>query len=250
MATPNIILLGFGVSDTLQLTVEAQRVLARTGNAYAIGLPANLAAFLKSQRVSVTDLSSRLAPGREYADGYLDIAHFLIERTANERPVVFLTPGNPMVFNAIGRYLVLEGRRLELAVQVLPAVSPLDVIIAGIGLDVSTFGLQVFDATRLVSRRIQLNPQAPALLMNIGTFGASEVPAIDSAPPAIAELVRYLSPVYPSNHTATVVQLGESGMSVASVSLAGLAKLGAQVQPGAHLFLDLVRPQTQGTPAP
>ena len=250
MATPNLVLLGYGITDTLQLTVESQRMLARAGAAYSIGLPPNLAAFLKSQRVTVKDLTSRLAPGRDYAEGYLDIANFLIERTAHERPVVFLSPGNPLVFNAIGRYLAIEGRRLGLAVQVLPAVSQLDAIIAGIGLDVSTFGLQVFDATRLLTRRIQLNPQAPALLMNIGTLGATEVPAVDSAPPDAASLVRYLAPCYPASHPVNVIRLDESGMSVAAVTLAALAKLGGDVQPGSHLFLDLVRPQTEGTPAP
>lgn len=170
MATPHLILLGYGVSDSLQLTVEAQRVLARYGSAYALGLPPNLAAFLKSQRVTVTDLASRIAPGREYGDAYVDIANFLVGRTAEERPVVFLSPGNPMIFNAIGRYLAMEGKRLELGVQVVPAVSQLDLIIGGIGLDVSTFGLQVFDATRLVARRMPISPLVPAVLMHAGGF--------------------------------------------------------------------------------
>ena len=66
MTVPHIILLGYGVSDSLQLTVESQRILARYGSAYAIGLPPNLDAFLKSQRVRVTDLAAKLAPGREF----------------------------------------------------------------------------------------------------------------------------------------------------------------------------------------
>ena len=59
MATPHLVLIGYGVTDTLQITVEAQRLLARYGSAYSLGLPANLAAFLKSQRVKVTDIASR-----------------------------------------------------------------------------------------------------------------------------------------------------------------------------------------------
>lgn len=86
MATPHLVLIGYGVTDTLQITVEAQRLLARYGSAYSLGLPANLAAFLKSQRVKVADIASRMAPGRDYADSYLDIANFLIGRTAHERP--------------------------------------------------------------------------------------------------------------------------------------------------------------------
>ena len=47
---------------------------------------------------------------------------------------------------------------LILLVQVVPAVSQLDLIIAGIGLDVSTFGLHVFDGTRLMTRRVPTPP--------------------------------------------------------------------------------------------
>ena len=42
MAVPHVILLGYGVTDSLQLTVESQRILARHGSACGVGLPANL----------------------------------------------------------------------------------------------------------------------------------------------------------------------------------------------------------------
>ena len=248
MATPHLILIGYGVSDSLQLTVEAQRVLSRYGGAYSIGVAPNLAAFLKSQRVKVTDLAERLAPGREFAEAYLDIANFLVERTAEERPVIFLGPGHPMIFNAIGRYLAMEGKRLGLGVQVVPGVSQLDLVVGGIGLDVSTFGLQVFDATRLVSRRIPLNPQVPAILMNLAGFGSTSVATAEDVP-AIEPLVAYLAGCYPADHSATVVVLSPDGVSVASTPLSNLPKVAAQLRAGSHLFLDLVRPQQRGTPA-
>lgn len=250
MATPHLILLGYGVGDSLQLTVEAQRLLARYGSAYSIGLPANLAAFLKSQRVKVTDLAGRFAPGREYAEAYLDIANFLIERTAKERPVLFLAPGHPMLFNAVSRYLAMEGKRLELGVQVVPGVSPIDVIAGAIGLDVSTFGLQVFDATRLVARRIPLSPQVPAILMNLDAFAANAVPGPESRSTNLEPLLRYLAGCYPPHHAATVVSIA-SGVSVASAPLGQLASLSAKLPANSHLFLDLVRPSnpTQGTTA-
>lgn len=251
MATPHLILVGYGVTDSLQLTVEAQRLLSRYGSAYTLGLPANLAAFLKSQRVAVTDLSGRLAPGRAYADAYLDIAHFLIERTATERPVVLLVPGHPTLFNAIGRYLAMEGKRLELGIHVVPAVSQLDLIVGGIGLDVSTFGLQVFDATRLVARGMPVNPHVPAILMNVDGFGRSSVPSPGAETPDLEPLARYLATCYPPAHPAVLLHLAANGLSVATTPLSGLAKVAGQLQPGSHLFLDLVRSaQPRGTPAP
>lgn len=250
MAIPNLILTGYGVTDSLQLTVESQRILARYGSAYSIGLPANLAALLKSQRVKVTDLAGRIAPGRDYALAYLDVAHFLVERTAHERPVIFLTPGNPLMFNTVGRYLAMEGKRLGLTVQVVPAVSPVDVIISGIGLDVATFGLQVFDATRLVARQIQVNPAVPAILMHLGGFGATTAPGPGSAP-NLDPLVSYLARCYPETHPATVIHLGLQGMRVANVPLNRLAASSGAIDTDAHLFLDAVRPSppARGTSA-
>ena len=250
MATPHLILLGYGVTDSLQLTVESQRILARYGNAYALGLPANLEAFLKSQRVKVTDLSTRLAPGRPFADAYLEIAHELIAKTATERPVIFLAPGNPLMFNAVGRYLAMEGRRLGLSVHSAPALSPLDLVISGLGLDVSTFGLQVFDATRVVARRIELNTAVPALLMHLDGFGSANVPGAETAR-NLGPLAAHLARCYPADHVATIVTLDVAGMRLANVALNRLASAGGELQPGAHLFLDLVRaaPSSQGTPA-
>ncbi len=249
MAVPHIILLGYGVTDSLQLTVESQRILARFGSAYAVGLPPNLEAFLKSQRVKVTDLAPSLAPGREFADAYLEIAHTLVTRAASERPVIFLAPGNPLMFNAIGRYLAMEGRRLGLTVQSAAAVSPLDMVISGLGLDVSTFGLQVFDATRLVARRIALNPSVPALLMSVDTFGAKAVPGA-GATLDLSPLTAHLARCYPPGHPASVITLDSAGMRLRGVAIEDLASGAAPLPPGSHLFLDIVRAQpAQGTPA-
>jgi hypothetical protein len=248
-AVPHIILLGYGVTDTLQLTVESQRILARFGSAYAIGLPPNLEAFLKSQRVRVTDLGHKLAPGREFADAYLDIAHTLVTKAATERPVILLAPGNPLMFNAISRYLAMEGRRLGLTVQAAPAVSPLDVIISGLGLDASTFGLQVFDATRLVARRIALNSAVPALLLSADTFAATTLPGA-SERPGLAPLAAYLGRCYPAGHPVSVITLDSGGMRLRGTAIEGLAADSEPLPAGSHLFLDIVRAQpSQGTPA-
>lgn len=238
MAAPHLILVGYGATDALQLTVEAQRVLSRYGSACTIGLPPNLAMYLKSQRVRVTDLSDRLAPERAAAEAYLDIGHFLIERTAHERPVVALMPGHPLLFNAIGRYLAMEAGRLGLVLQVVPGVSQLDAILGGIGLDISTFGLQVFDSARLMSRRQEPNPGVPLLLMHAGNLAGD-----GSGPAPLAELGRYLERWYPADHPLTLVDLDghEIGLRVARATLEALIRGKIPATPGTHLYLDAIR---------
>lgn len=247
MAAPHIVLAGFGVTDSLQLTVETQRALARYGSAYTLGAGPNLLQFLKSQRVAVIELDGRIALGKPYADSYLDIAHFLVERTAHERPVILLAPGHPLMFNAVSRYLASEGKRLELAVQVLPGVSPLDAIIGGIGLDVSTFGIQVFDCTRLVQRQLPINPAVPAILMNAGSAGLSTPENVQV--PDLRPLVAYLASCYPREHPVAVVNLSGTGLAVAPAKLANLPALADQLRAGSHLFIDVVRQSNEATPA-
>jgi siroheme synthase len=239
---PNIFLLGYGVLDSLQVTVETQQLLTRYGHAYSLGLPPNLAAYLKSQRVKVTDISARLAPGRPFGEAYLDIANFLIERTTSELPVIFLAPGNPLATNAIGRYLAMEGPRLGLTVQAVPGISQLDAIIAAIGLDVSTFGLQVFDATKLVARKHALNPRVPLLLLHAGGF---ELAAIPEGPGEadLRPLAAYLGACYPPDHpvVAVDIQVAPPALTTSVVALAGLAATSARIPTGASLFVDAVR---------
>lgn len=240
MATPHLILLGYGITDSLQLTVESQRALARFGNAYALGVPANLGAYLKAQRVKVTDISSHLSPGRAYADAYLEVATFLLNRTAQERPVLFLSPGNPVIFNSIGRYLVAEGRRLGLSVQVIPAVSQLDLVVAALGLDVAAAGLQVFDAGRLAVSQHGPNAAIPALVMNLAAAGQAAVPSANVPGLDLGPLAARLLAAYPAEHPAILVQADERGTSLAPLPLGRLAAVAPRVTPGMHLFLPIV----------
>jgi hypothetical protein len=157
---------------------------------------------------------------------------------------VLLSPGNPLMFNAIGRYLALEGKRLGLVVQSLPAVSQLDLIIASIGLDVSTFGLQVFDAACLVSRRQPLSPEVPLLLMHLGGLVRQ-----GEAGTSLLDLTGYLARCYPPEHMATVLELGFAGLTVRGARLDELPRMAETLGPGSHLFIDAIRTPPKGIPA-
>jgi hypothetical protein len=248
---PHLILAGFGVHDRLQLTVETQRLLARYGKAYTIALPPGLRAFLKSLRVQIVDLDDRFAPGRHFGEAYLEVVGYLLERVALERPVILLSPGNPLLMNTVARTLVIEGRRLGLSVQTVAGVSPLDVIINDIGVDVGLFGLQVFDAHWLTAQGLEMTPSVPAIILNLAGFDLSTVP--DSPP--IAEygpLIKHLRRFYDSSQEVTLIRTSPSGTGFTF----GRARLGSVVsQPEALaastcLFIDAVLPPTESEAGP
>jgi hypothetical protein len=243
---PHLILLGHGVTDTLQLTVEAQRVLTRVGKVYALSLPPNLRRFLRALRVDCVELADRFATGKPYADAYLDVAEFVLRRTAEERPVVVLVQGNPLYLNALNRFFLQQARARDLVVQTLPGVSPLDAIICDLALDVGTFGLQLFDARRLVARQQQINPHVPLLLLQLAGFADGAVRPDDRRESAeYAPLVRYLGGFYASAQPVTLINLSANGQGAAraTVPLARVEELVPHIRASSSLFIDAVQAQ-------
>jgi len=248
---PDVYLIGTGVGSGLQFTVEAQRVLDRVGRAYALHLPVSLRRHLRSLRIKTVDLSGRFAEPRPPGEAYVEVADFLLERAATERPIVVLTPGSPLFLNSISRLLVMQGRQSGLKVQILPGISPLDALISYVGVDVAAFGLQVFTGNRLAQRPPQLEPTVPLAVMELGGVGVQALGADPSAEPErYVPLLKTLAGVYPADHPATLVNVtdGNGRRSHATLPLRRFFEFLPNIRENSHLFIDVIRPQQQRPP--
>ncbi len=244
MARHALILAGYGMGDSLQLTVESQRAVARATRVFAIGLPPNLQTHLRSQRVRCVDLANCFAGARSFVEAYLDIADTILREAVAAPPVVLLSEGNPLLSNALNRFLLTKAKERGIAAQVLPGVSPIDAAVCQVGLDVGTFGLQVFDARRLYARELPVQASVPLLLLQVAgiALGESAAPILpDTA--AYLPLADYLGRFYPPEHV--VVHLANSSdpraTAVTAAQLAAFDSLVPQFGPASTLFVDLVR---------
>ncbi len=246
MAGPALILAGYGVGDSLQLTVESQRALARAARVFAVGVPPNLGRLLKAQRIRPVGLSSCFAAGRPFAEVYLDIAETVLRQASEERPALLLSEGNPLLSNALNRFLLMKAKERKLATQVLPGVSPIDSLICQVGLDVGTFGLEVFDARRVYLREMPIQPSVPLLLLQVAGVGLSETSSTaERSAEAYRPLSEYLGRFYPP--APMVVHLANSSdPAAAAASAAPLSAFDSLVPrfgPASTLFVDLLRQQ-------
>ncbi len=243
---PDIILVGTGVGGGLQLTVEAQRVLDKVGKAYALHLPVALRRHLRSLRIKTVDLSERFAEPRPLGEAYVEVADFLMERAAAERPIVVLTPGSPLFLNSISRLLVLQGRRSGLDIQTFPGISPLEALISYVGVDIATFGLQVFTANRLASKPTRVDPTVPLAVMELAGVDVENSAADPTAEPKrYGRLLEALANVYPAEHPATLVNVtgGSGRRNHATLPLRRFAEFLPNIRENSHLFIDVIRPQ-------
>lgn len=248
MARPALILAGYGSGHPLQITVESQRALAQASRVFSLGLPVALAKYLQGQRIKAVDLGGCFEDGRPFAEAYLDVADTVLAYATDDPTVAFLTEGNPLLSNALNRFLVTKAKERELATQILPAVSPIDALICQVGLDVGTFGLQVFDARRLVTRQLPIHASVPLLLVQAGSLAHGETTAaLLPTAEACAPLVEYLGRFYPPEHV--IVHLANSTEPAAgamhAVPLSGFESLVPRLGPASTLFVDRVRPASR-----
>ncbi len=241
---PNLIFLGHGVTDTLQLTVEAQRILARVGKVYCIHFPPNLKRYLKSLRVQCVDLTDRFGAGRAFGEVYLEIADFLLRRAAEERPVVVLTHGNPLFLNSLNRFLIMQAGQRGLSVEAYPGISPIDTFLCQLGLDVGAFGLQLFEAGQLVTRKQRINPGVPLFLLQPAGFAARQVRSPGAQPDdEYRPLVGYLANFYPADHPITLLNAadGQKSATQTTVPLRRFLELVPQIRNTSNLFINAIR---------
>ena len=244
MARPALILAGYGIGDSLQITVESQRALGRAARVFSIGLPSNLASWFRAQRIKCIDLVSCFEPGRPFAEAYLDVADTVFREAAADPPVVLLSEGNPLLSNALNRFLVMQAKERGIAVQVLPAVSPIDALICQVGLDVGSFGLQVFDARRVVARRIPIQTAVPLLLLQAGSIAIGDTTGrVSVTAEAFRPLADYRGTFYPPSHPVAHLanSADPSAAAIVAAPLSGFDSLMPHIGPASTLFVDRLR---------
>lgn len=235
----DIILIGHGTGDALQLTVQAQSVLQRYGFAHAIGVPPLLTRFLSSAGVDLEHLDERMLAAGEAADALLVAADQILKQTEVERPVLVLVPGNPLFLNSLSRFLVAEAGSRDLSVQRLAGVSQLDVIVNELGIDVAARGLLLLEARHVALGRSQPNPEVPSILFRAGDLIEDD----DDDGTNVAALQVALATVFPTDHPVTLFNIGLTGdgTSFATAPLADLAEFSAHLHAGSSMFIGPVR---------
>jgi hypothetical protein len=139
--------------------------------------------------------------------------------------------------NAITRFLVAEATRLEMPLRIFPGVSPVDVVVAEIGIDVGRTGLVTISAGGLLARPVALNPRVPLLVLEL-----AGVRPEGASGEAYGPLVELLRSEYPTNQPITLVNMaGDGGITRSTVTLANFGELLPNIEPSSCLFVDIRR---------
>jgi hypothetical protein len=208
----SLTVVGLGPARPEHLTREAAQLLATAaadphgwrvyGLAHARGLVAALAPGLQ---VRSLDYLYNL-PGVDRPTAYADLAEMLTRRSFSDgHRVLYLVAGSPLFYNdavlAIRRRAALENHPLRL----VHGMAFLDLVLdrvywTGHG------GLQLWSAWNVANDGVDLDPQAPSLLVQLGEFGASgDALDTDRSPQMLGRLRDRLLEHFPADHPVLVL---------------------------------------------
>ena len=146
--------------------------------------------WLKTQGLVFTSFDRYYEQAGNFDEVYRNIADRVLGAAASG-PVVYAVPGHPMVAETAVEIILAGARRLDMAVEIIPAMSFLDAIYTTLKID-PVKGMQIINGLRL-----EAQPPDP-------TAGAVVVQVYSRLVAGDVKLT--LSDIYPAEHQVTLVR--------------------------------------------
>ncbi|THD63592.1 MAG: hypothetical protein E7813_17735 [Bradyrhizobium sp.] len=252
---PRLYLLGAGVSFPEHLTLRTLDILAAC-NRICSNLPQSDLDLLPSNlRSKCRSLWSIYQENRNRTENYMDVSQAVLQAADTEPPVAWLTPGHPLIFDSVSQNLLKSGRARGWNVEVEPAISCVDTILAEVGYDPAN-GLLIYEAYALVMQRLPIIPSSATLLLQPSAFGSDLTHYQSQWAPDLSPLRDYLLRYFNSAHPCAFVRshsLRGAAPQICWKPLGELASASAQDTAGSTLFVPSAQSagsagQQQGAP--
>lgn len=248
-----IALIGMGVQHVTHMTLEAITVLQRCKCGFVAGADQKavdgfrdtLASYLKPGDLlpALVSLSPAYRHDRRRRENYVEAASIVLEATGSQQPVAYLTPGNPITYDAVAHEILVGARTRSLPVVVIAGISSVDTVLVDLQQEPAP-GLQVFEASCFVGAAVKPDARFACLLMQVGVFGTNyAVLGREPRVNALAPLRDYLLQFYPPNHSAVLVRSATYSYRPANVhrfTVGSLGQVPADALQGASLYVPAV----------
>jgi len=245
---PRLYLMGAGVSFPEHLTVQSIDILTACRTICSNLPQLDLETFPENLRSKCQSLWPLYQESRGRADNYRDVAQAVVDAAIAAPPVAWMTSGHPVIFDSVSKILLESGRARGWIVQVVPAVSCIDTILAEVEYDPAD-GLVVYEATGLVMRRLPLVPSFATMLLQPSAFNSDISHYSTEWSPNLAPLRDYLLQFYRPEHKCAFVRsysVHGGPARITWIELASMASAPFDAVAGSTLFV----PSAVSEPSP
>ena len=237
---------GLGVRAVNQVTREVEHALRASREVLYLDAGVATKPYLEGLCPSATSLYEQsYAEGQPRIDAYEHMAIRVIEAALEHPPVTFAIHGHPLVA-VHAPFIVLElAKALDLQVEILPGVSALDTLLADLRLDPVVHGMQMYEATDLLLRRLPLQNDVPAIIWQIGPIETGLHSQRVSRPERFTRFIAYLRQFYPARHRVVAIYCSPHPLMPPAVLPFALRNMGENAEQ-IHLGFTLYVPPAVG----
>jgi uncharacterized protein YabN with tetrapyrrole methylase and pyrophosphatase domain len=244
-AAPRLNIVGLGIRIPDHITVEVSRTLATCTRIFTV-VQEPPAAWLPAEgaHVPVINLMEMYEEGAIRTQNYERVSNRIFQSLDDTAVVGYVTYGNPLVYDSVSQQLVRHARQAGVRFNVLAGISSIDTLLCDLGVDMAP-GIQVYEASWLVAGQVPLVVTAPAILLQLGTFGSFRTHYRDRINVSSLEpLVSYLSRSYPRSHPVHLVRSGdrEQPANLRNVPLGDLTTVDTDDVLGASMYIPCLQP--------
>lgn len=204
----DIYVVGTGMVGYRQLTREAEAALKNSERIYLVHYQGVVKEYMSELADEVINLTEQYESGIDRKETYERMAEEVIEGAKSaDGPVSFALYGHPSVFVSPSRWIIDNAPKEGLTVDARPGISSMDCLYTDINLDPAEDGIQMFEATDLLVRDFDLNPDVPAMIWQVGSVETRLYqPHNNHEPERFTNLREHLQQFYPDDHTVKLLE--------------------------------------------
>ncbi len=201
----SLVVVGTGIETLGQMTESARREIRRAERLFYVADPVAARAIVAINPRGVS-LDGLYDEGKHRLKTYAQMAERVLAEVRRGRRVCLAVYGHPGVFALPTHAAVKMARAEGYRATMLPAVSADACLIADLGVDPATDGLQSWEATDFLLRRRKPDPACGLLLWQVGVVGRLDYPSGPVDRKKLSVLTKRLLETYPRAHKATLYE--------------------------------------------
>ena len=202
----SLVVVGTGIESMGQMTPAARAEIRRAQRVFYLAADPLTTATLRSLNRRAESLHDLYGKGRHRLRTYAAMVERILAEVRGGLQVCLALYGHPGVFAIPSHAAVRLAREEGYRATMLPGISADACLIADLGIDPGSDGLQSYEATDFLLRRRRVDPAAGLVLWQVGVVGRLDYP---SGPPDRKKakvLTDALCALYPRGHVGTLYE--------------------------------------------
>jgi hypothetical protein len=208
-AKGSLVVAGTGIASIAHLTLEAVAAVETADVVFYLVIDQLTINWILSRSPSARPLYHHYEPGRNRRDSYDGMVEEILVEMRCGSNVTALFYGHPGILAYPGHRAIARARAEGFFTRMLPGISADACLLAELGIDPATDGLQAFEATQFMTAGKAPDIRTPLILWQIGVVGDTAFASGPYARSGFDAMVERLTALYGPDHRFCIYEASE-----------------------------------------